>query len=523
MTIARRPRAAFAWLLAPVVAGAPQAEPLASPPSAALSPAAERIRADLAWLSSPEPTGRRAGSPSGADRVADAIAERFRRLGLLPAGPKGRYLESFGVLADAPPGPKSVLGMLPGADPKRNPEIVIVAAPYDGRGGEDGASGTAALLEMARDFAERKPPLPRSLLFIVLGDEEIGTLASLPFTKDPATPQDPVVAVVVTGRLGRLRGDRLGVRGAATSPAWRALLDSANAEARLRLSLRDGGFGPSGGSPAHAAKRPVLFVSADTPADDREPAHTAGKVDVAGIVRVATFLERIVASVASAPGRIAFSPVTGEAPGGPGPRPDPVKSPDSASDAAEVDERDPDLLGVVVDPLLAVELAEVDRHEAGVRDQLEAIPAGGGRRVDLAPFDPDAVQRRLENRVRLGVDRGRAVAVLHEAADLVAVRQAPERAVVAGRENPLVPDDDRADVLARTGGALRHLAGDVHEVPVPVDAVRHGRGLCRDARQRPPCGVTICWAIMGPIDPPPRSMANPADIRRSRVIGTPSA
>jgi len=348
MTIPLRPFASFALALASMAAGAPQAAPPAvpepapaSPPS--LSPAASRLRADVTSLASQEPKGRRTSSPE-ADRAADAIAERFRKLGLLPAGPKGSYLQSFRGISGADISSKSVLGLLPGADPKLNPEIVIVAARYDHRGpggpssrdrgadakihlgADDNASGTAALFEMARNFAERKPPLPRSLLFIAFGAEEVGILGSLPSTKNPTVPWASVVAMFAVDRVGHLRGDRLDVQGVGTSPAWKGLIESSNAGAKLKLALLDGVFGPPDHSPFCVAKKPVLFVFTGAHADTRRPSDTADKIDAAGIVRVVKFLEPIVAAVASAPNRIAFSEVKGGTPPGGGETlPDPTK------------------------------------------------------------------------------------------------------------------------------------------------------------------------------------------------------
>src|ERR1019366_4826054 len=97
-------------------------------------------------------------------------------------------------------------------------------------------------------------------------------------------------------------------------------------------------------------------------------------------------------------------------------------------------------------------------------------PAGAGRGVDVRAVDPHAVARGLHDGVRLGVHRADAVAVLHEVAVLVAVRQAPDAAVVAGGEDALVAHDDRADELAVAGRARGDLARDVHEVVVPGDA-----------------------------------------------------
>ena len=223
----------------------------------------------------------------------------------------------------------NVLGILPGSDPASNTEFVIVGAHYDhlglggvsslDRGGEakihhgadDNASGVAALLEMARTLGARRATLRRSVLFIGFAAEEMGTLGAIHFTKNPTSPWGSVVAMLNLDMVGRLRGDRLDLHGVGTSPAWKGLIESSNADAKLKLVLLEGGFGPSDHSPFYAAKKPVLFAFTGVHADYHKPSDTADRIDAEGIVRVVRFLEPVVAGVAGAPERIAFTEVKG--------------------------------------------------------------------------------------------------------------------------------------------------------------------------------------------------------------------
>src|SRR5947209_6733820 len=117
---------------------------------------------------------------------------------------------------------------------------------------------------------------------------------------------------------------------------------------------------------------------------------------------------------------------------------------------AQIDQVDPDLARRLLRALVAIELAEVDAADARVRNQFETVPAWRRRRVDLRTVDADAVLRRLQDGVRFGVYGGDAVTVLHRAADVLAVRQPADRAVVAGGEDGAVADDDGPHVLERT-------------------------------------------------------------------------
>ena len=105
-----------------------------------------------------------------------------------------------------------------------------------------------------------------------------------------------------------------------------------------------------------------------------------------------------------------------------------------------------------------------------------------------ALLDAHAVAGRLQDRVGLGVDRADAVVVVHQAADLAAVRQAADRAVVAGGQHGLVAHDDRAHALARARRARRRLHGEVHEVAVPRDPL-HGGSVPANGAD-PPLGLS---------------------------------
>ncbi|MCM3876070.1 MAG: M20/M25/M40 family metallo-hydrolase, partial [Thermoanaerobaculia bacterium] len=223
----------------------------------------------------------------------------------------------------------NVIGLLRGADAAKSAEVVIVGAHYDhlGLGGttslasasgpqvhhgaDDNASGVAAMLETARDLSLKRATLPRSVLFIAFGAEELGTLGALTFTKNPTVPWDSVVAMFNMDMVGRLRGDKLDVQGVGTSPAWKGLVEASNADAKLKLALLEGGFGPSDHSPFYAAKKPVLFTFTGAHADYHKPSDTADRIDPEGIVRVVKFVEPVVVAVASAPERIPFTEVKG--------------------------------------------------------------------------------------------------------------------------------------------------------------------------------------------------------------------
>lgn len=108
----------------------------------------------------------------------------------------------------------NVFGMIEGSDPELKNEMVMYLAHFDhvgtdGNGGvfngaDDNASGTVALLEIARAFlAEKKMPR-RSVGFLWVSGEEIGLFGSGYFADHPMVPLDEVATVINLDMVGRV-------------------------------------------------------------------------------------------------------------------------------------------------------------------------------------------------------------------------------------------------------------------------------------------------------------------------------
>lgn len=105
----------------------------------------------------------------------------------------------------------NVLGMLPGSDPDLRDEVLIYMAHHDHlgmsaernidgdniyNGAIDNASGTAALLAMAKAFTQLKQRPRRSILFAAVSAEEQGLLGSKHFASDPPISAARLAAVI---------------------------------------------------------------------------------------------------------------------------------------------------------------------------------------------------------------------------------------------------------------------------------------------------------------------------------------
>jgi Zn-dependent M28 family amino/carboxypeptidase len=106
---------------------------------------------------------------------------------------------------------QNVVGMLPGSDPARRGEYVVlsahldhvgVGAPVNGdaiyNGAMDNASGIAAILDVAARLHASGERPARSLLFVAVTGEEKGELGSKYFAAHPTVPAKAIVADVNT-------------------------------------------------------------------------------------------------------------------------------------------------------------------------------------------------------------------------------------------------------------------------------------------------------------------------------------
>jgi len=223
------------------------------------------VRQLLGALADDSMQGRATGTP-GAAMAARMIAETMHRIGLTPAGDSGFIQRAAVTMdstsrpamrrvpdgtdslgrprfrierAEGPPvwrvGPRvrasfadldtvpvarrvqamNVVGMIKGSDPVFANEYVLVDAHYDhlgvGRpvngdsiynGADDDASGTVAVLEIARQFAQGPAP-KRTVVFMATTGEERGLLGTRWYIAHPVIPLERLAANLEIEMIGR--------------------------------------------------------------------------------------------------------------------------------------------------------------------------------------------------------------------------------------------------------------------------------------------------------------------------------
>jgi hypothetical protein len=320
--------------------------------SALVRPDAHRLQRDIAWLADDRLEGRGTGT-AGNDSAAAFIARRDAALGLQPlALDTGRaecrvaivpascltFLQRFiargAELAHTgrPDGvaTQNVVALVPGRDPALAGQYVVIGAHFDhlGRstvgamdpeagsairnGADDNASGTAAVLELARLLAA--DPTRRSVVIAHFSGEELGLLGSQWFVEHPPVPLDSIDAMVNFDMVGRLKNDRLIVYGVNTAAEMPAIVHGANVAPAFDLKAVGDGYGPSDQSSFYAKGIPVLHFFTDLHEDYHRATDDADRIDSVGTARVVAMAERVVRDIADRDARLTPVRVAAPAP-----------------------------------------------------------------------------------------------------------------------------------------------------------------------------------------------------------------
>jgi peptidase M28-like protein/PDZ domain-containing protein len=201
---------------------------------------------------------------------------------------------------------RNVLGILKGSDPALQSEFVVVGAHYDhlGRsarfsmapnstgqihhGADDNASGTAAVMEMAKAASEARADFRRSIVFIAFAGEEFGLLGSSYYVQHPAVPLEKTIAMINLDMVGRA-GGRILVDGISNSPSIEDDLKVAQQSSGISLNALKGspGAGASDDASFSLRKIPALNFFSGFHADYHRPSDTWEKIDARGGAAVA--------------------------------------------------------------------------------------------------------------------------------------------------------------------------------------------------------------------------------------------
>jgi hypothetical protein len=204
----------------------------------------------------------------------------------------------------------NVVAVLPGSDAQRAAEHVVYSAHFDHvgvgvpdatgdsiyNGADDNASGTSALLEIARAFAGLERAPPRSVMFVFVSGEEKGLLGSRHFVDQPPVPTDRMIANINADMIGRNAPDTV----VAIGQTYTTLGETVQAVARRHPELglvvapdlwpQERLFFRSDHFSFAAAEVPAIFFTTGLHDDYHRPSDRAELIDADKLARVARLL-----------------------------------------------------------------------------------------------------------------------------------------------------------------------------------------------------------------------------------------
>jgi Zn-dependent M28 family amino/carboxypeptidase len=219
----------------------------------------------------------------------------------------------------------NVVGYVPGTDPEKKDEYLVVGAHFDhigwgeynskykGRqkmihnGADDNASGVAGLIELAARIAEN--PLKRPVIFVSFNGEEIGQIGSENFIQTSPISSDKFIFMMNFDMIGRLKDNKINVFGYATADNFPEMIDSLALMDSIQVLRSADGYGPSDHATFFMKNIPVLFLFSGVHLDYHTPSDDWDKINVQGILKVVRFSEAILRNIGNAESKPIFRKV----------------------------------------------------------------------------------------------------------------------------------------------------------------------------------------------------------------------
>jgi hypothetical protein len=286
------------------------------------------LKKDLTFLAADDLEGRAIGT-IGEQKAAEYLAQEFQKLGLVPMGTDG-FFQEFTVSKPSNPHEEAVIGTdgagitgrnVIGYLDKNAEKTIVIGAHFDhlGMGGQgslhrgdsaihngadDNASGTAALLALAKIF--KSESLKSNIFFIAFSGEENGLWGSNYFVKNPTLDLKGITYMINMDMVGRLNPEKsLAIHGVGTSPSFSPVLDPINSDS-LQLVPSESGVGPSDHTSFYLQDLPVLHFFTGQHEDYHKPSDDSDKINYTGLVQVVRYISRLVIALDSEP-KLAFT------------------------------------------------------------------------------------------------------------------------------------------------------------------------------------------------------------------------
>lgn len=260
----------------------------------------QRLIDHVFYLASDSLNGRKAGSPDAA-KAAEYIRNEYESIGMKPYFsdwfmPFNREEMEF----------RNVVGVIEGADPTLRNEYIVLGAHYDHlgvkqgeiyNGADDNASGSAALIEIARSLVSDRESLKRSVIIAAFDAEELGLYGSYALADTLHKNGVNVRLMMSIDMVGWLKeGKTLKLEGVSTIRNGKRILESKasavniditpkNFEKSILTATDTEGFAELG--------TPTLAVTTGLKSPYHKPEDDAELIDYEGLEKVSEYIGEV--------------------------------------------------------------------------------------------------------------------------------------------------------------------------------------------------------------------------------------
>lgn len=269
-----------------------------------------RLEKHLYYLASDSLHGREAGSEDGIKARA-YILDQWKEIGIEPFFNEGFEIpftrDGYSMA--------NLVGIIPGSDPVLKDEYIVLGAHFDHigykngeicNGADDNASGSSALIEIARMIKENQSQLKRSVIIAAFDGEEKGlwgseVLASRMFGDGLISNVKCMMSIDMVGWYAK--NGKLELLGAGTFKDGKKLLEDNAGNLKLDISDFETAVMTATDTRSFAKnyKVPTLHVFTGLKSPYHKPADDADLIDYDGLEEITCFISRVATQMASDP------------------------------------------------------------------------------------------------------------------------------------------------------------------------------------------------------------------------------
>ena len=270
----------------------------------------ERLQKHLYYLASDSLHGRKAGSEDGAKARA-YILDQWNEIGIEPFFAEGFEIPfSRNGLNMA-----NLVGIIPGNDPALKDEYILLGAHFDHigykngeicNGADDNASGSSALIEIARMLKENQKQLKRSVIIAAFDGEEQGLWGSEELAKKMKSDGsiNNIKCMMSIDMVGwYAKNGKLEILGAGTIKNGEKLLEQNADGLKLKIENFETAILTATDTRSFAKNYhvPTLHIFTGLKSPYHKPADDADLIDYDGLEQITCFVSRVTTQMASDP------------------------------------------------------------------------------------------------------------------------------------------------------------------------------------------------------------------------------